>query len=133
MDLVQTKPGTTTDLQEPDPLVSTEQTTQHSLQEANGSQQCNSRISINDVRPTNCSQERSSPDIVTDIEGLKLDFLILLKQIKENTRLLSTIMSKSKTKMPLVPNSMIAKRGVKRYYPLCPKKTMQSRSWKKNA
>ena len=67
-------------------------------------------------------QERSSPDIVADIDGLKLDFLILLKQIKENTRLLSTIMSKSKTKMSLAPNSMIAKRGAKRYHPLFPKK-----------
>ena len=28
--------------------------------------------------------------------------------------------------MFLLPNSLIAKRGVKRYYPLFPKKTMQS-------
>ena len=35
-------------------------------------------------------QERWNPDIVADIEGLKLDFLILQKRIEENTRLLST-------------------------------------------
>ena len=56
VDLVQKKAGTTTDLQDPDPSVSTEQTTQPSLREANGSQKRNSQISINDVRPTNCSQ-----------------------------------------------------------------------------
>ena len=47
-----------------------------------------SRISINDVGPTNCRHERSNPDIVANIEGLKLDILILQKQIEE--RLLST-------------------------------------------
>ena len=90
MDLVQKKPGTTTDLQYPDALVSTEQTTQPLLREANGNQERNSRISINDVRRTSFRQERSNPDIVADIKGLKLDFLILKKQIEENTRLLST-------------------------------------------
>ena len=89
MDLVQKKPGTTTDLQDPDALVSTEQTMQPLLREANGNQERNSRISINDVRRTNFRQERSNPDIVAD-KGLKLDFLILKKQIEENTRLLST-------------------------------------------
>ena len=44
MDLVQKKPGTTTDLQDPDPLVLTEKTTQPSLlREANSSQERNSR------------------------------------------------------------------------------------------
>ena len=90
MDLVQKKPGMTTDLQEPDALVLTEQTTQPLLREANGNQERNSRISINDVRPTNFRQERSNPDIVADIKGLKLNSLILKKQIEENTRLLST-------------------------------------------
>ena len=69
MDLVQKKPGTTTDLQDPDALVSTEQTTQPLLREANGNQERNSRISINDVRRTNFRQERSNPDIVADIKG----------------------------------------------------------------
>ena len=91
VDLVQKKPGTTTDLQDPGPSVSTKQTTHPSLREADGSQERNSRISINNTRSTNCSKERSNPDIVANIGGLKLDFLILPKQIEENTRLLSTI------------------------------------------
>ena len=51
MDFIQKKPGTTTDLQDPDALVSTEQTTQPLLRDANGNQERNSRISINDVGP----------------------------------------------------------------------------------
>ena len=90
MDLVRKNPEATTDLQDPDALVSTEQTTQPLLREANGNQERNSRILINDVRPTRCRQQQSNPDIVADIEGLKLDFLILQKQIEDNTRLLST-------------------------------------------
>ena len=66
VDLVQKKPGTTTDLQDLDPSVSTKETTHPSLREADGSQERNSRISINDVRSTNCSKERSNPDIVAD-------------------------------------------------------------------
>ena len=82
MDLVQKKPGPTMDLQDPDPSVSTEQTKQPSLlRAANSSQERNSRILINDERPTIYSQERSNLEI----------FLILQKQIEENTRLLSTI------------------------------------------
>ena len=69
MDFIQKKPGTTTDLQDPDALVSTEQTTQPLLRDANGNQERNSRISINDVGPTNCRHERSNPDIVANIEG----------------------------------------------------------------
>jgi len=76
MDLVQKKPGPTTDLQDPDPSVSTEQTTQPSLlRAANSSQERNSRILINDERPTIYSQERSNLEIVADIEGLKLILL----------------------------------------------------------
>ena len=90
MDLVQKKPGTTTGFARPRCFGSTEQTTQPLLREANGKKERNSRISINDVRPTNFRQERSNPDIVADIKGLKLNSLILKKQIKENTRLLST-------------------------------------------
>ena len=92
MNLVQKKPGPTMDLQDPDPSVSTEQTAQPSLlRAANSSQERNSRILINDERPTIYSQERSNLEIVADVEGLKLYFLILQKQIEENTRLLSTI------------------------------------------
>lgn len=91
MNLVQKKPGPTMDLQDPDPSVSTEQTAQPSLlRAANSTQERNSRILINDERPTIYSQERSNLEIVADVEGLKLYFLILQKQIEENTRLLST-------------------------------------------
>ena len=69
MDFVQKKPGTTTDLQDPDALVSNEQTTQPLLRDVNGNQERNSRISINDVGTTNCRHERSNPDIVANIEG----------------------------------------------------------------
>ena len=41
MDFLQKKPGTTTDLQDPDALVSTEQTTQPLLRDANGNQERN--------------------------------------------------------------------------------------------
>ena len=89
MELVQKKPRTTAVLKDPDPLVSNEQTTQQSLlMEANNSQH-NSRISMDDERLSNCTQERSNPEIVAGIEGLKLDFFILQKQVEENTRLLS--------------------------------------------
>ena len=53
------------------------------------------RISINDVGPTNCRHERSNPDIEANIEGLKLDILILQKQIEE--RLCLQQMPKIKT------------------------------------
>ena len=62
---------------------------------------------------------------MADIEGLKLDFLILQKQIEENTQQ----MPKSKTCTDLLDCKKI---GVKRYYSLFPKKTMQSQSWTKN-
>ena len=53
------------------------------------------RILIDDESPPNCTQERPNPEIVTDIEGLKLDLLILQKKkVEENTRLLSIINSK---------------------------------------
>ena len=95
VELVRMKPGVPTDLQDHEPLVSTEQTTQPSLSEEDSSIQRNSRILIDDGSPSNCTQERSNPVIVTDIEGLKLDLLILQKQVEENTKLLSIINAKN--------------------------------------
>ena len=51
----------------------------------------NSRTSMDDERLSNCTQERWNPEIVADIEGLRLDFLIFQKQVEENTRRLSII------------------------------------------
>ena len=94
MELVQNKPGTSTDLQIPEPWVSTEQTMQPSLSEEANSCHRNSRILMDDESPPNCTQERPNPEIVTDIEGLKLDLLVLQKKVEENTRLLSIINTK---------------------------------------
>ena len=82
VELVQKK----TDLQFPDPLVSTEQTKQASTKQTN-----RQTSTINENPSVNCTHERPNPKIVTDIEGLKLDLLILQKQVEENTRLLSVI------------------------------------------
>ena len=81
VELVRKKPGTSTDLQVPEPLVSTEQTMQPSLSEEANSCHRNSRILIDDGSPPNCTQERPNPEIVTDIEALKLDLLVLQKHV----------------------------------------------------
>ena len=91
VELVRKKPGTLTDVQAPEPLVSTEQTMQPSLSEEANSCHRNSGILIDDESPQNCPQQRPNPEIVTDIEGLKLDLLILQKTVEENTKLLSII------------------------------------------
>ena len=86
MDFVQKKPGTTTDLQDPDALVSTEQNTQNLLRDANGNQEHNSQISINDVGPTNCRHERSNPQSATKLvetlltEDTSKDTFIIFKE-----------------------------------------------------
>lgn len=73
VELVRKKPGTSTDLQVPEPLVSTEQTMQPSLSNEASSCHQNSRILVDDESPPNCTQEGPNPEIVTDIDGLKLD------------------------------------------------------------
>ena len=88
VELVRKKPGTLTDVQAPEPLVSTEQTMQPSLSEEANSCHRNSGILIDDESPQNCPQQRPNPEIVTDIEGLKLDLLILQKTVEENTKAL---------------------------------------------
>ena len=85
VELVRKKPGTLTDLQAPEPLVSTEQTMQPSLSEEANSCHRNGEISIDDESSPNCPQQRPNSEIVTDIEGLKLDLLILQKTVEENS------------------------------------------------
>lgn len=87
--------GMPTDLQDQEPLVSTEQTTQPSLSDKVNSNQHTSRLLIDDESPSNCTWEWSNPVIVTDIKGLKLDLLILQKQVEENTKLLSILNAKN--------------------------------------
>lgn len=94
VELVRKKPGTSVDLQGPELLVSTEQTMQPCLAVEAISCNRNSGILIDDESPPNCTQERPNPETSADIEGLKLDLLILQKKVEENTRLLSIINTK---------------------------------------
>ena len=94
VELVPKKPGTLTNLQAPEPVASTERTMQPSLSEEANSCHLNGGTSIDDESSPNCPQQRSNSEIVTDIEGLKLDLLILQKTVEENTKLLSIINTK---------------------------------------
>ena len=94
VELVRNKPGTSVDLQGPEILVSTEQAMQPCLAAEANSCHRNSGILIDDESPPNCTQERPNPETSADIEGLKLDLLILQKNVEENTRLLSIINTK---------------------------------------
>ena len=78
----------------PEPLVSIEQTMQPSLSEEANSCQLNDGTSIDDDSSPNCPQQRSNSETVTDIEGLKLNLLILQKTVEENTKLLFIINTK---------------------------------------
>ena len=91
VELVRKKPGTLTDLQAPEPLVSTERTMQPSLSEEANSCHLNGGTSIDDESSPNCPQQRSNSEIVTDIEGFKLDLLILQKTVEENTKSLQPL------------------------------------------
>ena len=51
--------------------------------------QRNQQTSTDGECPLNGTQAQSTSEIISDIEGLKLDLLILEKQVEENTRLLS--------------------------------------------
>lgn len=93
VELVRKRLGFLTDLQAPEPLVSIEQTMHPSLSEEANSCHLNSGTSIDDESSPNCPQQRPNSEIVTDIEGLKLDLLIQ-KIVEENTKLLSIINTK---------------------------------------
>ena len=58
------------------------------LQETDSGQR-NPLTSTNGECPANRTQAQSTSEIISDIEGLKLDFLILQKQVEANTNLLS--------------------------------------------
>ena len=95
MELVREKPGTSVDLQGPELLVLSEKTMQPCLAVEANSCHRNGGILINDESPpNNCTQERPNPETSADIQGLKLDLLILQKKVEENTRLLSIINTK---------------------------------------
>ena len=131
VELVRKKPGTLTDLQAPEPLASTERTMQPSLSEEANSCHLNGGTSIDDESSPNCPQQRSNSEIVTDIEGLKLDLLILQKTVEENTKLLSIINTKYQDENASCTELLDCKKRCETY-PLFLKKTMQSMTWKKN-
>ena len=82
MELVRKRPATSTDLQAPELLVSTEQTMQPCLSEEANSCHCNSRMLIDDESPPNCTQERSNPEISTDKNLIYWYFKKKLKKIQ---------------------------------------------------
>ena len=67
---------------------------QPSISEEANSCQLNDGTSINDDSSPNCPQQRPNSEIVTGIEGLKLDLLLLQKTVEENTKLLSIVNTK---------------------------------------
>ena len=102
IELVHKKPKETTETQDANSLSSTEQSFQPStlLQETD-SGQCNFQTSTDGDGLLNGPEVRSNSEIIADIEGLKLDLLILQKQVQENTKLLSmpVIIFKNKIEM----------------------------------
>lgn len=90
LELVHKKPRETFDTQDANSLSSTEQSFQSStLLQQTDSGQRNPQTSTNGECPPNGTQAQSTSEIISDIEGLKLDFLILQKQVEANTKLLS--------------------------------------------
>ena len=90
IELVHKKPRKTTETQDANSLSSSEQSFQPStlLQETD-SGQSNFQTSTDGESLLNGSEKRPNSEIIADIEGLKLDLLILQKQVQENTKLLS--------------------------------------------
>lgn len=90
MELIHKKPRNTTETQDANSLSSTEQSFQPStlLQETD-SGESNFQTSTDGESLLNGSEKRPNSEIIADIEGLKLDLLILQKQVQENTKLLS--------------------------------------------
>ena len=90
IELIHKKPRKTTETQDANSLSSSEQSFQPStlLQETD-SGQSNFQTSTDGESLLNGSEKRPNSEIIADIEGLKLDLLILQKQVQENTKLLS--------------------------------------------
>ena len=125
MELIHKKPGNITETQDANSQSSTEQSFQPStLLRDTDSGQSNFQTTTDGESLLNGSEKRPNSEIIADIEGLKLDFLILQKQVQENTKLLSM--------ENIQKQDGNTKRSVKSYYPPYPKETMQLMSWKKN-
>ena len=90
MELIHKKPRNIAETQDANSLSSTEQSFQPStlLQETD-SGESNFQTSTDGESLLNRSEKRPNSEIIADIEGLKLDLLILQKQVQENTKLLS--------------------------------------------
>ena len=90
MELIHKKPRNIAETQDANSLSSTEQSFQTStlLQETD-SGESNFQKSTDGESLLNGSEKRPNSEIIADIEGLKLDLLILQKQVQENTKLLS--------------------------------------------
>ncbi|XP_068757833.1 contactin-2-like [Montipora capricornis] len=90
MELIHKKPRNIAETQDANSLSSTEQSSQPStlLQETD-SGESNFQTSTDGESLLNGSEKRPNSEIIADIEGLKLDLLILQKQVQENTKLLS--------------------------------------------
>ena len=88
--LIHKKPRNITETQDANSLSSTEQSFQPStlLQETD-SGESNFQTSTVGESLLNGSEKRLNSEIIADIEGLKLDLLLLQKQVQENTKLLS--------------------------------------------
>ena len=89
-ELIHKKPRNITETQDANSLSSTEQSFQPStlLQETD-SGESNFQTSTDGESLLNGSEKRPNSEIIADIEGLKLDLLLLQKQVQENTKLLS--------------------------------------------
>ena len=87
IELIHKKPRKTTETQDANSLSSSEQSFQPStlLQETD-SGQSNFQTSTDGESLLNGSE---NSEFIADIEGLKLDLLVLQKQVQENTKLLS--------------------------------------------
>lgn len=86
-ELVHKKPRETTDRQDAN---SSEQSFQPPTpMQENDSGQCNFQTSTDSESLLNGPEIRSNSEIIADIVGLKLDLLLLRKQVKEDAKLLS--------------------------------------------
>ena len=90
IELIHKKPGNITETQDANSQSSTEQSFQPStLLRETDSGESNFQSTTDGESLLNGSEKRPNSEIIADIEGLKLDFLILQKQVQENTKLLS--------------------------------------------
>ena len=90
IELIHKKLGNITETQDANSQSSTEQSFQPStLLRETDSGESDFQSTTDGESLLNGSEKRPNSEIIADIEGLKLDFLILQKQVQENTKLLS--------------------------------------------